>query len=133
VNFRYLILAAAALLGGLSACGGGGSGASVSSGSAAAIPAALPIVVSPASLSFLGLGAGISQTVSASEGNYSGAFSASSATCPGIATIALQPGSTTVFVVTPAGAGSCSFLVSDSFGQSKAIPITVTTTAVGGT
>ncbi len=131
MNFRFLPLVAAASLAGLSACGGGAGGGSPASG-AAVIPQ-MPIVLSASSLSFLSLGATNSQTVSASEGNYSGAFSASSTTCSAIASIALQPGSTTVFVITPVGAGSCSFSVADTLGQSKPLAVSVTTTTVGGT
>ena len=130
MDFRFLPLVAVASLG-LSACGGSGGGSSAS-GSAAVIPP-MPIVLSAGSLSFLGLGAAASQTVSASEGNYSGAFSAASTTCSGIATIALLPGSTTVFVITPVGAGSCGFSITDTLGQSKSLAIFVTTTVVGGT
>lgn len=123
-----------ALAGLLSACGGGGGGggggSSTNGGSVIQQPAGVQLSVG--SMSFLGTGAALAQNVTVSEANYSGAFSASSTTCAGIATIALQTGSTTTFVVTPVAVGTCSFSIADTLGQSKAVTVTVTTTTLGG-
>ncbi|HEV2261525.1 MAG TPA: hypothetical protein VGR69_04470 [Candidatus Rubrimentiphilum sp.] len=124
-------LALAALL---SACGGGGggSGGGNSGGGGGVVQQPQGVQLSVASMSFLGVGPSLAQTVVASEVNYSGAFTASSTTCTGIATIALQSGSTTMFSVTPVGAGTCSFSIADTMNQSKSFTVTVTTTTVGG-
>jgi hypothetical protein len=90
----------------------------------------MPLVLSTQSLSFLATGASAAQSLIVSEAGYSGAFSATTITCQGIASIAAQPAG--AFLVTPIAAGSCTFVLSDSQGQSKNLTIFVTTTSVGG-
>ena len=132
MKLRFWMLGAFALSAGLVACGGGGGGGGSggSGGSGGNLAVLSPIVLSPASMSFLGVGS--TQSVAASESGYSGSFSGSGSTCSGIASIALQSGSTTAFVVTPIAAGSCSFTIADTLGQSKNLPVSVTTTTIVG-
>jgi hypothetical protein len=97
----------------------------------------MPLVVSPASLAFEGVGAAQAASISVSEQNYAGNFTASSTSCSGIASLGsrtLRPSDSTGIatdLVTPVAVGSCSISVSDSNGQSVSIPVTVTTTSVG--
>ena len=129
MKLRFWMLGTLVLSAGLAACGGGGGGGGGSAGGN--VVQLFPIQLSPASVSLLG--AGSTQTVAASEASYSGSFSISGSTCSGIASIALQSGSTTTFVVTASTAGSCNFTISDTLGQSKNLPVSVTTTTIVGT
>ena len=87
-------------------------------------------MLSPSSLAFTATGASNAQTVAVTQGNYSGAFTASGTTCTGIATISAATAAS--FSVTPVAAGSCTFTITGSGGQSAALTIGVTTTTVGG-
>jgi hypothetical protein len=96
-----------------------------------------PLEVSPASLAFQGVGAAQAASISVSEQNYAGNFTASSTTCSGIASLGsttLRPSDATGIatdLITPVAVGSCSISVSDSNGQNVTIPVTVTTTSIG--
>ncbi len=87
-------------------------------------------------MNFTATGAGNAQNVSASEANFGGSFSASTAasgqpgSCSGIATIAAV--NATTFTVTPAGAGICSFTISNGVGENATLDVTVTVTNVTG-
>ena len=88
-----------------------------------ATPAPGPIVLTPSSLSFTSTGTAYNQTSTASETHYTGTFSSTATTCGGIATIAAG-GAT--FTVTPQGAGTCAFTISDTHGQTAQLSVTVT-------
>lgn len=130
--FGFGTLALSALLSACGGAGGGGGGGGGNNGGGGVVQQPQGVQLSVASMSFLGVGSSLAQTIVASEVNYSGAFSASSTTCTGIASIALQSGSTTTFSVTPVGAGTCSFSIADTMNQSKSFTVMVTTTTVGG-
>ncbi|MDQ2679869.1 MAG: hypothetical protein M3Y21_02435 [Candidatus Eremiobacteraeota bacterium] len=89
------------------------------------------VSVAPSSLAFLGTGSSQTQTITASEPNFAGTFTAGN-TCAAIATVAAHPGSTTSFDVTPIAAGTCNLVVTGAPGQSQSVAITITTTSVGG-
>jgi hypothetical protein len=95
-----------------------------------ATPAPAGVSLSPNALTFLATGAGSAQTVTASEPNYSGAFTAATTTCASIASIA--PGAGSSFTVTPLGVGSCSFTITDAGLHAATLSIGVTATTVGG-
>ncbi|MBV8602399.1 MAG: hypothetical protein JO359_12620 [Candidatus Eremiobacteraeota bacterium] len=122
-------VAAIAAFCGLVGCNGSSTPAPVQTPTPS--PAPGPLTVSPSSLTFLGTGAGLAQTVVVSEQSYSGTFSTSSTTCTNVATIAAGP-SSGAFVVTPVGAGACSFTISNSAGTSATLGVSVTVTAGGG-
>lgn len=145
MNGRFATAACAALLTALTACSGGSrSLLPVSTGNdgPAAMRAAQPamqtslephaakIVLSPASLSMLTLGAGGAQTVKVSETGYTGVFSEKS-TCTGIATASPTSGKgpSLSVKITAAKAGSCSITFSDTKNDKSVLPVTVTTTS----
>lgn len=117
----------------LSACSGGVNFTPVSTASPST-PGA--VLLSLTSVSFTATGAANAQSVSASEADYGGSFSASTAaagqpnSCSGIATIAST--GATAFAVTPVAAGSCSFTIGGATGQSATLAVTVTVTNFGG-
>ncbi len=131
MKVRYLFLACALSL---AACGGGGGGGGNSGGTPpTTAPSSAPgaLSVTPKSISLNAAGA--TQTVTASEGSYSGSFTASAqTTCTGIASIGpatSTPGSSATFTVTAGTtAGSCSLSVSDNAGHTSTIPVVVTIT-----
>lgn len=88
------------------------------------------VVLSSTSLAFTSTGAANARSVNATQANYSGAFTASTTTCGGIATI--SPASGTTFSITPVAAGSCSFTIAGGGAQSATLTVGVTTTAFGG-
>jgi hypothetical protein len=99
-----------------------------STGYIAATPAATPpgaLVVKPASLTFIGTGAALATTFSASETGYTGAFTESD-TCGGIAGVVA--GAAGSYTITPSGAGSCNVTIADSFAQKAAVAVSVTVT-----
>lgn len=89
---------------------------------------AAAVVVNPASLSFTSTGT--PATVTVTESGYTGAFTATSTNCNGIATTAAGTGGQ--FNVTPVAAGTCSVTFADTNNNTVALPVTVTTTTVGG-
>jgi hypothetical protein len=110
----------------LGACGGGNSGMPLISAQSPG-----PLTVTPATLSFLGTGTSQTQTINASETNYTGSYNVDSG-CNAIATVAVHLGTTNHFDVTPNSAGNCTLTVSGAPGQTQAVAISVTTTSVGG-
>lgn len=95
-----------------------------------ATPAPETVTLAPSTLAFTATGSSNAQTVSASQTNYTGGFTAATTTCNGIATIASA--SATSFTVTPVAAGSCTFTITGGSGESGTLTIGVTTTSVGG-
>ena len=90
-----------------------------------------PVTASPSSLSFLGTGANLAQTVTVSSTFYTGSFTAS--TCDGS-----SPGGPTVasvsavaadgtFTVTPDAPGACTITVTDATGRTATVGVTVAT------
>lgn len=143
---RVLVVAAVCLF---AACGGGSGGggtsgivpgspsAGNSTGSPTATPTASPTPpTSPilfkdysgnqvVSLQLSGTGDSYAQTLHIVQDGYSGAFTASG--CGGIATATV---STTNLTVTGQSVGSCTLTVSDKYGISAALSVSVTTTSV---
>jgi hypothetical protein len=95
---------------------------------AAVTPAPTPpgaLAVKPTSLTFIGTGAALATTFSASETGYTGAFTESD-TCSGIASVAA--GAAGSYTITPSGAGTCSVTITDSYAQKAAVAVSVTVT-----
>jgi hypothetical protein len=94
------------------------------------------VVLSSSSLAFTGAGGANARTVTATQTNYAGAFTAATAptgqpnACGGIATIAASGGAT--FTVTPSASGTCSFSIAGGGGQSATLSVVITITTVGG-
>jgi hypothetical protein len=88
------------------------------------------ILLSPASLSFLAVGAANARAVNVTQANYSGAFTPSTTTCSGIATIASASGAS--FSIVPVAAGHCTFSIAGALGKTATLTVDVTTTTVGG-
>ncbi len=89
------------------------------------------LTVSPTGVSIVGLGAATAQSVTVSEGGYTGTFTESD-TCGGIATIASSnpAGPSASFTVTGSAVGTCSATFGDTFAQHATLAITVTTVGV---
>jgi hypothetical protein len=89
-------------------------------------------------LSFLGIGSAQNQQFTASEANYGGAFTVTTAaagqpnSCSGIATVSPASSVNGPFTVTPVGAGQCTFTVTGGNGQTATLTIGVANTSVGG-
>jgi len=93
---------------------------------AVAIGVAGALMVSPTSHAFTDVG--LTTSIAISEQNYTGAFNVTnSADCAGIATFSALTGNGPSFTlgVTSAGAGTCTFDVTDAFGASVLVTITV--------
>jgi hypothetical protein len=92
------------------------------------ISVALPggVVLSPASLSFTATGSANAKTVTATQANYTGAFSEKD-TCAKIATVAAASNADgkATYSVTPVGAGSCVAAVTGGGNLSNTLPISV--------
>ncbi len=119
-----------ALAGALTACGGGGGGTATLPNPTPSSGSSNAVLLSPSSLSFTESGTAAAQTTHVSEAQYSGNFTATSANCAGIATIAAGT-SAGSFTITPAAGGSCSFTITDANGKSATLRIGVTTSSVG--
>lgn len=78
-----------------------------------------PLVANPTTLTFPGISA--AQTLTISEGNYNGTFTAVSSNT-GIATVVING---SVATVTPVQLGSCNITISDNHGGSKLVPVQV--------
>lgn len=76
-------------------------------------PAAGGVVLSSSTLTFTAAGAGAAQTITASQSSYGGAFTPTTTTCGGIATI--SPASGVAFTVTSVAAGSCTLVPRRSY------------------
>ncbi len=124
----------------LVACGGGTNVVSVPQRSPLPSPSPVPtpgtVMVTPSSLTFVATGPAYAQTVTATQANFSGLFSATTAaagnatSCSGIVTVAAT--SATSFAVTPVAAGSCVETIAGGGGEPASLPISVATTSVGG-
>lgn len=90
-----------------------------------------PLNVNPTSLTFSGTGGAL--TFTATENGYSGAITASTTNCSGVATVAPGAGTgpSASFTVTAAGIGTCQFSVKDSTNQTAAVNVTVNPSTSG--
>ena len=95
-------------------------------------PAPNGLGAAPAALALYGIGSGNAATITVAETSYNGTFGESD-TCAGSATVvsATPLGPSAVFTVTGVAAGSCSATFSDTFGQTVAVSIGVTTSGFG--
>lgn len=94
-------------------------------------PAAGKIVLTPSSLSFTAAGSAYAQKITASEPNYSGAFTQVN-TCAKKATLTPSSGKgpKLAFTVTPVAAGSCTLTIKDAGKNAASAPVGVTTSGV---
>ncbi len=67
-------------------------------------------------------------SVQISEAGYTGGYTINAAQCAGIATAALAGQG--LISVGGVATGQCALVLSDGFGQSVALPVTVTTSAI---
>jgi hypothetical protein len=118
------IIVSTALTLGISACSSSTGFTAASAPTAAPTPPGT-LAVKPASLTFIGTGAALATTFTASETGYTGAFNESD-TCSGIATVAA--GAAGSYAITPSGAGSCNVTIADSYAQKAAVAVSVTVT-----
>lgn len=117
---RLRLAALAFALVSLTACGGGGLGKLFG---LPAIPTASPapaIQVTPTSVT---LSVGATATITASENSSSAFFTAQSSDAT-VATVA-QSTSQNAFIITAMKSGSCKVLISDTYGSTVTIPVTV--------
>ena len=97
---------------------------------------AAPVALSATTLAFTATGSANAKSVSASQPNYNGTFTATTAaagqstSCSSIATIASSGGAT--FSVTPVAAGQCTFTITGFGNQSATLTVGLTTSSVGG-
>ncbi len=98
----------------------------------AATPAPNGLGATPATVALYGLGSGNAATITVAETSYSGTFGESD-TCAGIATVASATplGPSAAFTVSGVAAGSCTATFSDTFRQTVAVSIGVTTSGFG--
>ena len=91
-------------------------------------PTPNPLTVTPTSLAFIATGAANAQNFTASETAYSGAFTMSTTCTAAIATVTPSSGTgpSSMFTVTPQGAGSCTVTIHDTNGQNATVTIGVT-------
>jgi hypothetical protein len=122
---RFLLASLLAVA--LYSCGGGGGGSSPSVTATPHLPAAAP-VVSPTALAFDGTGASLSQTVTVTEANYSGTFTAASENTSVASVSPATSGAT--FTLTPIGGGTTSVAIEDSYGQTVSVSVGVTASII---
>lgn len=90
-----------------------------------------PVVATPLSLTFLGLGSGNAQTFTASQTGFSGAFTIIDTNCIGtdgstvVATVSPTSASDGVFTVTPQALGSCTITVNGSASTAAGFDVSV--------
>jgi hypothetical protein len=115
----------------LAACGGGGGNtlAPTPTPSPTPTPTPAPLSVSPNSVSYTSL-ADTPLVVTISEAGYSGAFTISTAACANIASTTST--SATAFKINPTGSGACTIAITDSYGQSATVNVSVTQTLING-
>ena len=104
----------------LTACGGGGLGKLFG---LPAIPTPSPaptVQVTPTSIT---LNAGATGTITASENSSAAYFTAQSSDTT-VATVA-QSNSQNAFIVTAVKSGTCKVLISDAYGNTVSVPVTV--------
>jgi hypothetical protein len=127
-NLRASVALAFATL--LVGCGGGGGACNC----VAPIPEKQPVILSPASLTFINVG----PSATASEANYTGTFSidTTTSTCinaaKGAASVQSVANSSTSFSITPMTPGKCAISVVDDAGTAATINVSIATTTVGG-
>jgi hypothetical protein len=99
------------------------------SSTATASPSPIPTVAAnPASLSFLNTGGSFAQSISVTQSGYAGPFTA---TTSGGATSAVSTSvSGNIITVTPQQPGTTNVIVTGGYGQSIAVPVSVTSTSV---
>ena len=105
-------------------CGGGGSGGSANPPPGPK-PQGLPSVA-PAAVKITSLAT--PTTVSVTETGYAGSFTVNAQPCAGIASIAA--GSVGGYTVTGIAPGTCAITFTDTFAQSVAVQVSVTTSSV---
>ncbi|MEA2785156.1 MAG: hypothetical protein QOF71_1260 [Candidatus Eremiobacteraeota bacterium] len=110
----------------LAGCGGGGGGGGGGGSSSTPHPAGAPGVL-PATVKITAVASPV--TVSVGEVGYGGAFAVNAAPCAGIASVAAA-GVAGSFTITGIAPGSCAVTFTDTFAQSVAVPVTVTTSDV---
>jgi hypothetical protein len=103
---------------------GGTTVASASTSVAFAAPPIGSISANPTSLAFLNTGSAYAQTVTVSQSNYSGAFTAT--TSGGTTGAVTTNVSGSVVTVTPQEAGTTSVVIAGGSGNTITIPVTVT-------
>lgn len=98
-----------------------------------ATPTPGPLTATPNTLSFLGTGSDLTQTVTASSSFYTGGFTASPCVNNGgsatIATVSAVAANGT-FTVTPVAAGACTITVTDSAARTTTVAVTVATSSL---
>ncbi|HEV2737268.1 MAG TPA: hypothetical protein VGU66_01705 [Candidatus Elarobacter sp.] len=106
-------------------CGGGGSSGGSGNPPPVPKPQGLPSVA-PATVKITALAS--PAVVSVAETGYAGAFTVNAQPCAGIASI--TAGSAGAFTITGLAPGSCAITFTDTFAQSVAVPVSVTTSSV---
>jgi hypothetical protein len=99
-----------------------------------AATAAGPITLTPSSVALLGIGSGNAKTSIAAETSYAGTFTVNAAACTGIANVTPASGAGPSLSLTVTGLmnGTCSATITDAFGQSAPLAISVTTSGIVG-
>ncbi len=120
-------LSALLLVGALYSCGGGGGSSTPVATATPYTPAATP-VVSPTALAFDGTGASLSQTVTITEENYAGVFTAVSGNTS-VATVSPASSGAT-FTLTPTGGGTTTVAIKDAYGQTVSVAVGVTASVI---
>jgi hypothetical protein len=97
-------------------------------GSLIPVPPPAPLSVAPSNVQLNGTGAANALSISIQEPGYAGTFGEKD-TCGNVAAVvtANPAGPAATYTVTGVAAGSCIATFTDSVGQSKSVPITVTT------
>ena len=117
---RLRLAALAFALLSLTACGGGGLGKLFG---IPAIPTASPAPAMQVAPTSVTLNVGATATITASENSSSVFFTAQSSDAT-VATVT-QGTSQNAFIVTAVKSGSCKVLISDAFGSTVTVPVTV--------
>ncbi|HTD37350.1 MAG TPA: hypothetical protein VK669_07540 [Candidatus Limnocylindrales bacterium] len=91
-----------------------------------------PLTASPSSLSFLGTGSDLMQTVTVSSTYFTGTFAASACTNAQNTTVATVGAvdANGTFTVTPVAAGACTITVTDSSNRTATVSVTVATSSL---
>lgn len=101
-----------------------GVATSAVTGATLALVAPSKVVLNPTNVAFAGVGGTNVQTVSVSEANYNGTFTATSSNCSNIVTLASSASSNTQFTFQSTGAGTCSYAISDGV-NTQTLPFSV--------
>jgi hypothetical protein len=107
-------------------CGGGGSSGGSGNPPPVPKPQGVPSVAA-ATVKITAIAS--SATIAVAETGYAGAFTINAQPCAGIASIAAA-GSGGSYTITGIAPGSCAITFTDTFAQSVAVPVSVTTSSV---